>query len=199
MARTTPETRAETRRRLLDVAAEHFARDGLEGANINEISTAAGFAKGTVYNHFPSKDALFAAVVEEACRLTAEAGSAVSTDGSTRERLRALIAADVAWAEEHPAFAVVLVRASLDPAPSSVGDLVIAAAAPYLQAVEGILAAGVDAGEIRDDIPLPQLVLLFAGLGQLTLARHFASGGAWPTFEEIPDLVVTAFLDGAGR
>jgi len=66
MARTTAQTRSRTRRRLLEVAAEHFARDGLDGANINAISTAAGYAKGTVYNHFPSKEAPFAAVVAEA-------------------------------------------------------------------------------------------------------------------------------------
>ncbi len=199
MARTTAQTRSRTRRRLLEVAAEHFARDGLDGANINAISTAAGYAKGTVYNHFPSKEALFAAVVEEACRMTASAAAPASEAGTTRDRLRALIAADVAWAAEHPAFAVVLVRASLDPAPSSTGDLVLRAAAPYLEAVERVLVDGVAAGELRTDRPLPQLVLLFAGLGQLSLARHFASGGVWPTLEEIPDLVVTAFLDGARR
>ena len=41
----------ETNRQLLlDAAAGEFAREGYSGANINRISQAAGFAKGTVYN-----------------------------------------------------------------------------------------------------------------------------------------------------
>ena len=71
MARLTQQAKSENRQRLLDAAAAEFARRGLEEANINEISLAAGFAKGTVYNHFDSKEALFLAVVEEACELAA--------------------------------------------------------------------------------------------------------------------------------
>jgi TetR/AcrR family fatty acid metabolism transcriptional regulator len=56
---------AETRRALLDAAAEAFARDGFEAANINRISLTAGFAKGTIYNYFPSKRDLMLAVIED--------------------------------------------------------------------------------------------------------------------------------------
>ena len=49
----------ETNRQLLlDAAAGVFAREGYNGANINRISQAAGFAKGTIYNYFPSKQVL---------------------------------------------------------------------------------------------------------------------------------------------
>jgi len=54
----------QTRQTLLDVAAEEFARQGYDQANINTISTKAGFAKGTIYNYFPSKQALLLAVID---------------------------------------------------------------------------------------------------------------------------------------
>ncbi|HVP20250.1 MAG TPA: TetR/AcrR family transcriptional regulator [Anaerolineaceae bacterium] len=57
-----------TRRRLLDAAADEFSRSGFSGANINAISTLAGFAKGTVYNYFPSKRALMLVLVDEIAR-----------------------------------------------------------------------------------------------------------------------------------
>jgi len=53
-----------TRQALLDAAAEEFARQGYLGANINSISLQAGFAKGTIYNYFPSKKALLLAVID---------------------------------------------------------------------------------------------------------------------------------------
>lgn len=55
----------QTRQALLAAATEAFARDGYAGANINRISLAAGFAKGTIYNYFPSKRALMLALIEE--------------------------------------------------------------------------------------------------------------------------------------
>jgi AcrR family transcriptional regulator len=55
----------ETRRLLLDAATAEFAREGYDGANINRISRKAGFAKGTIYNYFPSKRALMLALIDE--------------------------------------------------------------------------------------------------------------------------------------
>jgi AcrR family transcriptional regulator len=56
---------SETRRLLLDAATAEFAREGYDGANINRISRAAGFAKGTIYNYFPSKRELMLSLIDE--------------------------------------------------------------------------------------------------------------------------------------
>ena len=86
MARVTADTRKATRAKLLTAAAEEFGRAGLERANIDAISIAAGCGKGTIYNYFPSKEELFLAVVEEA---SAQAGpaSGVRRDAPAREQL----------------------------------------------------------------------------------------------------------------
>jgi AcrR family transcriptional regulator len=196
MPRLTEQSKTENRRRLLDAAASEFARKGLEDANINEISLAAGFAKGTVYNHFPSKDALFMAVVEEACELAATGAGEVSAEAPTRERLRAVLASDVEWARAHEAFARVLMREVLNPNPRFY-PRVLEAAAPFISRVRGILADGVKRGEVRADIPVEELALVFTGFGDLALIQHWGSGGAWPALEQIPTLIAGLFLEGA--
>ncbi len=69
MTRIKPDAReqyiSQRRRILLDAAAEEFARQGYENANINTISTRAGFAKGTIYNYFPTKQALLLALIDD--------------------------------------------------------------------------------------------------------------------------------------
>jgi len=69
MARIKTEIREQfmnqTRQALLNAAAEEFARQGYELANINTISNKAGFAKGTVYNYFPTKQALLLALIDD--------------------------------------------------------------------------------------------------------------------------------------
>jgi AcrR family transcriptional regulator len=56
---------SETRRLLVEAATREFSREGYDSANINRISKAAGFAKGTIYNYFDSKRALMFALIDE--------------------------------------------------------------------------------------------------------------------------------------
>src|SRR5512133_2072684 len=112
MVRVTADTKKATRAKLLDAAALEFGRVGLERATIDAISLAAGYAKGTIYNYFASKEELFLAVVEAASAQAAAAASD-SAGASARERLRGVLAAFCDWAREHEAFARVLVRECL--------------------------------------------------------------------------------------
>ncbi len=93
----------EVRRRLLAAAVDEFATRGYPGANINRISRAAGYAQGTIYNYFPSKQALFAAVVGDIaaqhCELVLQ-GTAGAADPPSR--LERLFAAGFAFAEGFP-------------------------------------------------------------------------------------------------
>jgi AcrR family transcriptional regulator len=53
-----------TRERILEAAKEEFAERGLAGARINRIAAEAQASKERLYAYFPSKEGLFAAVVE---------------------------------------------------------------------------------------------------------------------------------------
>ena len=57
----------EKRERILTGAATVFAADGYEGASMARIAVVAGVSKGTLYNHFDSKAALFTAYVATKC------------------------------------------------------------------------------------------------------------------------------------
>lgn len=58
---------ARNRARVLEVAYETFAAEGL-GVPIDEIARRAGVGAGTVYRHFPTKDALFEAIIADRLR-----------------------------------------------------------------------------------------------------------------------------------
>ena len=130
MPRVSAETKQATRARLLEAAAEEFGRVGLARANVDAISLAAGYAKGTIYNYFPSKEDLFLAVVEEAVTQATAAGAA-PTEAPAWDRLAATLAGFCAWAGEHDPFARVLVRECLMGTPG-LYPLVIGAEAPLV-------------------------------------------------------------------
>lgn len=52
--------RAFKREAILQAARKIFARDGLDGATLRAIAAEAGIAVGTVYLHYPAKEALYA-------------------------------------------------------------------------------------------------------------------------------------------
>jgi AcrR family transcriptional regulator len=75
-----PRANAECNRvRLLETAKAAFAEKG-SGASLDEIARTAGVGAGTLYRHFPSRDALVAAVYRnETERLVAAADRLAKT------------------------------------------------------------------------------------------------------------------------
>ena len=62
---TRAEQQAQTRARLIDAAANVFARRGFQAASVEEIAEEAGYSHGAVYSNFDGKADLFLAVFED--------------------------------------------------------------------------------------------------------------------------------------
>jgi len=77
------DSRHDARQRLLDAAMEAFREQGYR-ASIDLIAARAHVARQTVYNHFGSKDGLFAEVVRQASQSILVA---LDTEGDLRETL----------------------------------------------------------------------------------------------------------------
>ena len=104
------ERRAETRRALLDAAAELFATKGIEASSIDAIAAAAGRTSGAVYDHFGSKDGLLFALLDGwVVDVSAVIGAELATAATLEERMATLwrnvsdpVAGDGRWiALEH--------------------------------------------------------------------------------------------------
>jgi AcrR family transcriptional regulator len=62
---TRREKQQQTRKSLLEAAAQLFCRHGLEGASVDEVAQAAGYTKGAFYANFKSKEELFLVMLDE--------------------------------------------------------------------------------------------------------------------------------------
>lgn len=137
-ATATPTAKSETRRQqVLDAALEVFARDGYGNAAVDDIARASSTSKGGVYFHFPSKQALFLALMDEAggmlldrveramaeqpdplAKGDAALAAALSTFGRNRALARLLLVEAVGAGKEfhqklielHAAFAALITR-----------------------------------------------------------------------------------------
>ena len=52
------------RKQIIEAAAEEFRSAGFNGTSMDKVAARANVSKRTVYNHFPSKDALFNGIVD---------------------------------------------------------------------------------------------------------------------------------------
>jgi AcrR family transcriptional regulator len=150
--------RADARRnreRVLAAARRAFAEQGY-AVPLDEIAAAAGVGPGTVYRHFPTKEALFEAVsvanVEElAADARARAGAADPARAFTEflDRL----------AEQ------ALAKRDLPDAFGGAGaDAVAGAVAEVHEALGVLLAKAQEAGGVRRDVSVNDLIALLKGL-----------------------------------
>jgi AcrR family transcriptional regulator len=187
MPRVTAAAREANRRALLDAGAKAIAEVGLAAARIDDISLAAGLAKGTVYNHFESKDALFGAVLREACRAAADNADLVPAEGPVEERLAAFVARNLEWARARPALARVFARELLG-GDAATRAFVLETASHCIEVVESILA------EVETDLPPNALAVAFICHANVLLTQSWWTG--WPPPSQLPELTARLFVRG---
>lgn len=168
------------RARVLDVAYETFAADGL-AVPIDEIARRAGVGAGTVYRHFPTKDALFRAVVEDRILRIVAQGRALLEREPRGEALFAFLRALVlSWGATDRGLSEALAGSGID-----VGTAIPGAEAGFMTLLGDLLRAAQDAGVVRTDIAAPQIKALLVGLQAV---QEYADDAA--------DRIVEVVLDG---
>ncbi|MFB9624533.1 TetR/AcrR family transcriptional regulator [Nonomuraea helvata] len=83
----------QTRRRIAEVALRLFDERGYDAVTVNEIAEAAGVAKVTLFNYFPTKDCLVTeGIKDDLAAIVAGRPEGVTPLGALREHYRALAA-----------------------------------------------------------------------------------------------------------
>jgi AcrR family transcriptional regulator len=143
--RVTAKKKEQTRERILKVATNLFQQKGYEETTTRDIATQAHIAAGTMFNYFPTKDALALAIVgrcfEEARR---DFRARRRGDEGISELLFAHVAASLRKLRPHRAYVASLLEGSLNPlgGDSAAVEGRESIRQPHLEAVSEILSSG---------------------------------------------------------
>lgn len=121
-ARVTSRVQTNNRRDLiLETAAGFFVRKGFSGTSIRDIAKEVGMLPGSLYYHFPSKEALLEAVFEEGVQRIGDSvdQALIACKGDAWERLQAVCEAHLATLLGGSNFAQVVVRVLPPDAPGA--------------------------------------------------------------------------------
>ncbi|MFX4262000.1 TetR/AcrR family transcriptional regulator [Pelotomaculum propionicicum] len=186
----------ETRKKIISTAVDLFNKQGFEETTVEQIAEAADVAKGTIFNHFPVKEAIVLAHVQTKLR---EAGPEivrkVEALPDTRDRLAALFSLTNEWFQNSlnedviKRYMTYMIQTLLDTARNQ------EARSGYGNILQSIISMGQEKGEIRRDIPAETLAIYLDWQNALVMT-------AWLSYPEmsLTDMInrmTDLFLNGA--
>jgi AcrR family transcriptional regulator len=184
--RRTRSDARQNRERLLEVAARAFAEHGLDATPVS-IAKQAGVGVGTLYRHFPSREALIDAAYQNELARVCDLATRLIDQHTAAEATRTWMGyfLDYATAKQGMSEALNTVIASgADPYATSRGMLT--------DAIGALLDAGAQDGTLRTDLSHDDVLLAMSGIAQST--------GQYGTREQaarLIDLLIDALTKGA--
>jgi len=149
---------ARNRARVLEVAYETFAAEGL-AVPIDEIARRAGVGAGTVYRHFPTKEDLYRAVIEDRLnRIVADGRALLPSDDPGQALFAFLRSMVLQWGATDRGLAEALAGFGVD-----VKAAVPQAEDAFLGLLGDLLQTAQKAGTVRRDLDVRDVKALMVG------------------------------------
>ena len=163
-----PRTDAQrNRERILEVAKEEFTRSGAN-ASLDEIAKRAGVGPGTLYRHFPTRDALIEAVYHTEVKKLAAAERELSANLPPVEALRAWMLLFVDYiATKH------IIAPALNTLVGGPSKLYEGSRGLTQGAIDNLVKRAIQSGDVRKDLEPFDLLRALVGVSNV------ASGPDW--------------------
>ncbi|WP_051711533.1 TetR/AcrR family transcriptional regulator [Andreprevotia chitinilytica] len=178
---TDPGRRERKRQQTLDhlaaTAFRLFEAHGFEAVTMEQVAAEADVAKGTLYNHFPVKEALLAHLLHsELAGDIPRLRAAIEAAPDFAARMTCLLHASADWSARHRTYLVHYLRFRLANAvtPPTTTDAK-SARSGLDQVFEALIRQGQASGELRADLPPAQLAQMFQFLYLSALLRWVAA------------------------
>ena len=158
MARAQRADACRNRDRLLDVAAQAFAECGID-ASLEGIAKCAGVGIGTLYRHYPNRDALVEAVYRHNVDLLCDGADELSATLPPDEALAEWMRRFVSYVASKKGLANYLKSVV-----SADSDLFVSTHARVQQTISDLVQAAADAGTIRSGVEGMDLLRALSGV-----------------------------------
>jgi AcrR family transcriptional regulator len=146
------------RERVLEAAKTVFSAGGPE-ASLEAVAKRAGVGIGTLYRHFPTREALFEAVYRREVQQLGELAESLKSEASPVDALRRWLRSNVEFVATKKGMSAALALAM-----HSSSELTAYSFERLTMAVGAMLARAVAAGEIRSDISPEDLLRALVGM-----------------------------------
>lgn len=155
---------ARNRERILDEAKKAFTREGAD-ISLEEVARQAGVGAGTLYRHFPTRDALLESVYRAEVEKLAQEERRLSESMPPAEALRAWMLLFVDYIATKKIIAPAL--NSMVGGPSKLFE---SSGALIMDAINSLVARAIESGDIRADLDPLDLLRALVGVSNVASA-----------------------------
>ncbi|MGE5398198.1 MAG: TetR/AcrR family transcriptional regulator [Chitinophagales bacterium] len=195
----TDKRKEETKNRITEVAMDLFINQGFDQTTIDQIADAADVAKGTIYNHFPEKEAILSEHIQ---RVINEQGPEIISNlrqlPDTKSRLIAALTKSLDWMQidlTNDLFEKYFTYKMSKVVPALKGENTNISTG-FRSVLESILEVGKESGEIRKDID-SSLLAAQLELNHIIVAVFWVMHPNMSSIYETIQTNVELFLNGA--
>ena len=175
--------RLRNRERLLEAAKATFGADEID-IPLDEIARRAGVGIGTLYRHFPNRDALIEAVYRAELNRLAAAATRLAEEHAPIEALRAWMKLFVDYIATKQ-----LIAPALNSLVGGTNALYADSGAVLKAAIDELVARAVERGGMRQDIIPMDLLRALAGVS------NYTEGPGWePSARRLVDILIAGSL-----
>jgi AcrR family transcriptional regulator len=157
---------AERKKQILKCAVKVFAKSNYYNTKVADIAHAAGISEAMIYRHFPSKKAIFLAVLQHMSdRIITFWKEEIDPTTGPLEMLRVMGLGYYQRMIRHPAELKVQFLAIAGIDDRDIFDRLRSDHQKYIQHITEVIQLGIDQGEIRRDIDVNALAFAYNGAG----------------------------------
>ncbi|GHF97416.1 MULTISPECIES: TetR/AcrR family transcriptional regulator [Amycolatopsis] len=183
--------RREVRARVFDVLRAQLYERGFDAITLAGVASAAGVGRTALYNHFPDKESLLVAFVEdEAARYVTQLTEAVEAQSDPVDQLATFVRLQLRVLSEYHIPPGTALASALAPAAYR---RISAHADPITDRLRAILGGGVDLGRWPAEDPDVLIPMITAALGNRTLVE-----GPADQLEDVVEAAVRFVLRAVG-
>ena len=180
---------------IVDAAIRVFARSGYYNSRVSDIAREAGIASGTIYLYFRTKDEILVTLFrEKMAHWVALVRGEIAPVRGAEAKIRKLVALHFAVLENDPDLAEV-VQVELRQGQKFFRGASAHEVSAYFDLIGSILHEGMEAGQIRPDLPVKIATkMLFGAMDQM--ATSWVLGKRGYRLTETAEAVAAIFLRG---
>jgi TetR/AcrR family fatty acid metabolism transcriptional regulator len=189
------------RAEILEAAVEIFAAKGFYNATVAEIAAASGFAIGTLYQFFESKEQLYTAMLTEKLEVMyAGLQKAVGDEADSVKKIELLVASQFQFVEDNAEFCSIFVGGdylSLAEGSTELRKRMRSDYARYVSFIEGVMREGIRTGVLKE-MDLQMITAALMGIINSCISRWLTMAEKAPLKGKIP-FVLDIFLEGVRK
>lgn len=190
----------KTHNEIMKSAVAEFCRSGYDAASVADICREAGVSKGAFYHHFPSKQALFLAIMQDWLRgidkrLFSKRTPEKTVPQTIQDMGSTLGIIFKAASGQLPMFMEFMIQASRD---KEVWSAVIAPYREYQQVFADMINEGKEEGSFREDAEAEEIAWVLMSMAVGILLQGIVDPGA-ANWESVTKKGVQMILDGLQR